>query len=226
MSAPGTVRGEDLGIRKDADANRVPFSSGPKVWWMRKTPKAKTDSSDAELLRRFSSGDDRAFNELYARHSPKLFRYTFGMIGDKLLAEDIVQVSWERIIERRQCAHEIRILPALLFNIARNLTLDQFRRSSQIVRLDELATTEHPLELHHERTSEEELVLMALESLPWETKEMLVLHYESGYSFEEIAAMFDKRPSAIWTRVSRARTTLKKIVERGMRDEKVAEESR
>jgi DNA-directed RNA polymerase specialized sigma24 family protein len=58
----------------------------------------------------------------------------------------------------------------------------------------------------------EELALTALDALPFETREILVLNLYAGYRFDEIAAMLGKSPDAIWARASRGRAQLRTII--------------
>jgi DNA-directed RNA polymerase specialized sigma24 family protein len=58
----------------------------------------------------------------------------------------------------------------------------------------------------------EELAVAALQELPFNHREVLVLNIYCGYSFEEIATMLGKSPEAIWTRASRARSQLRKLI--------------
>ena len=54
---------------------------------------------DAGLLRRLRAGDDDAFRELYAAHAPRLLRLLQRMLGDRALAEDVVQETFIAIFQ-------------------------------------------------------------------------------------------------------------------------------
>ncbi len=179
------------------------------------TPEATT--TDEELLARYMRGDDVGFSELYRRHNQRLFNYCAKMLADDAAAEDIVQLVWERLL--RACRDGEAIIRPLGFLVraARNASLDWMKHEKFRVGIDGLKESSHPRSHQPELTHEEALVIAALEALPVETKEVMVLHYYSGYSFEEIAEIFGKKPNAIWTQASRARAQLKKKVERELR---------
>src|SRR5262245_50099772 len=58
------------------------------------------ESADALLLSRFQSGDVRALDELLARHEAPLFQFLVGMLRDHHLAEDVLQDTFVRALER------------------------------------------------------------------------------------------------------------------------------
>ena len=66
--------------------------------------------------------------------------------------------------------------------------------------------------MSEERSDLEEKLVAALDSLPFETREILVLNAYCGYRFDEIATMLDKSPDAVWARASRARAQLRRMV--------------
>ena len=168
--------------------------------------------NDAALFARFLDGDDTAFTSLYSAHNQRIFNYCAKIVGDHAAAGDIVHTMWERVIAMRatsQRSETIRNPIGLFVRIARNLSLDHLKHHARQTTLDE-ASAVHA----NAKSDDEELVLRAIERLPEETREILVLHYYSGYDFNEIATMLGKKPNAVWTRVSRARAGLKKILER------------
>jgi RNA polymerase sigma-70 factor (ECF subfamily) len=58
------------------------------------------DSSDAELLRRFRAGDDRALEDLFERHEAPLYCFLLGILRDTHQAEDALQETFVRALER------------------------------------------------------------------------------------------------------------------------------
>jgi len=170
------------------------------------------EASDSELFHAFQRGEERAFTALFERHNAKVYRYCAKLVQDTQAAEDITQTMWERIIEMRSDSAAIQNVPGLLFRIARNLALDYRKHHHKQSPLDTVSETRIVVET--EISEREEIVLECLDALPLAAREILILHYYSGYSFEEIAAMLGKKPNAIWTRASRARADLKASIEK------------
>src|SRR5215813_8318877 len=59
-----------------------------------------TDISDAELLARFRCGDDAALEHLLERYEAPLFQFLVGMLRDHHQAEDVLQETFVRALER------------------------------------------------------------------------------------------------------------------------------
>ena len=53
-----------------------------------------SDEQDVDLLVRFRSGDERALEVLVRRHAPALHRLATAILGDNVLADDVVQETW------------------------------------------------------------------------------------------------------------------------------------
>jgi RNA polymerase sigma-70 factor (ECF subfamily) len=58
------------------------------------------DISDAELLTRFRSGDGAALEQLLERYEAPLFQFLVGMLRDHHQAEDALQETFVRALER------------------------------------------------------------------------------------------------------------------------------
>lgn len=183
-----------------------------------------TTSDDTGRFRRFLAGDDHAFHQLFERHNGPLTTYAFKVVGRFHVAEDLVQESWVRLIGMRSAPPANVSNPTgLMFRIVRNLCLDYLKSPrSGHDSLQVIGEAHHPVTTTRERSSEEEIVLQALERIPAEYRETLLLHIYSGYSYEEIATMLGKTPDAIWARASRGRKKLRELVTRALEREEEA----
>ncbi len=182
------------------------------------SPVAADLQTDSELFERFRTGDQAAFTELFKRHHARVYRYCVKLLHDHATAEDISQAMWERVIDRAGEVAAVRNVPGFLFRIARNLALDHLKHRKIIASLE---SADPPTTGSSELPEREQIVLECLEALPLPARELLILHYYSGYSFEEIAAMLGKKPNAIWTRASRARAELKASIEKRLREKTI-----
>jgi RNA polymerase sigma-70 factor (ECF subfamily) len=163
---------------------------------------------DAALYERWLDGDVEGFTRLYEQHNPRLVVYSCKVVNDRAVAEDIVQRAWEKLIEARNRRMKLESPVGFLVRTVRNLAIDHLRHEKFTAPIGDA-----PEAIGTHESDREAIVLECLDELKDETREMLVLHYYSGYSFEEIATMMKMKPNAIYTRVSRARAELKRTVE-------------
>ncbi|HET6401656.1 MAG TPA: RNA polymerase sigma factor [Candidatus Kapabacteria bacterium] len=167
--------------------------------------------SAAETFHQFLMGDNDAFERLFEQYNARLFRYCFKLVKDRAAAEDLTEDMWLKLIEKRSMLTEKENVLAFLYRVLRNLAINYL--GSGRVR-NEVAIEHANEEAEREsRTDLADAVLECIEHLAPESKELVILHYYSGFSFKEIAAAWQMEPEAIWTRASRARQQLKSLLE-------------
>jgi len=162
---------------------------------------------------RFLAGDNAAFAELYRELNPRLSAYCYKV--SPAGTDDLMQQLWERVIAMRDHGKRAPIASpaAFLFQMLRNLQIDEHRKTKYAVSLEDFPESSAA---HLEVSGESEMeaiVLEAFEKLEAEDKEILVLNIYSGYKFGEIAEMLQISNDAAWQRASRARTRLRSLVE-------------
>jgi len=90
---------------------------------------SSTGLSDEQLMVRAAHKDPAALELLYDRYAPAVMGLALKMIGDRALAEEVVQETFWRVWRNADSFREQRgSFPAWLFGIARNLTIDMCRR--------------------------------------------------------------------------------------------------
>lgn len=174
-------------------------------------PAASAENSSAALLERFIAGDDAAFVDLFNQHNHRLYTYSLRIVGDGEAAEDVTQEMWERVLRLRIEPKKVANPIGLFVTIVRNLSLNHIRGRKRLTAIDD-RTMQLPDNTSHERSAREEMVQLAMQRLPFDYREVLILNTYSGYSLEEIAEMLGKSREAIWKRASRARARLSTIV--------------
>ena len=86
---------------------------------------------DRALVRAVRAGDDRAFEELYARYERRISAYVQRMVKDRGRSEDITQEVFLSAVRRlRATAQPIAFKP-WLYEIARNACIDHHRRTAR-----------------------------------------------------------------------------------------------
>src|ERR1700680_3043760 len=140
---------------------------------------------------------------------PSLRAFAISLSGNIDRADDLVQETLLRALAHIDSFEPGTNMPAWLFTILRNLFRSEYRKRRREVEdsdgryADSLKS--HPEQ--HGRVEFEEL-RAALDQLPPDQREALILVGASGFSYEEAAAICDCAVGTIKSRVNRARTRL------------------
>lgn len=170
-------------------------------------------SDDVRLFDLFLAGDDAAFIELFDRHTPRLGKYCRKMVGDVSTVEDLLQDLWEKVYRLRKDARGTPPNPlGLLYWMTRNLCLNHIRGNRRHASLEDIPEGAQPSVVGRELSQMEEIVVIALEQLPMQQREVLILNAYSGYTLEDIGQMMGESAGSIRTRAWRARTQLKRLI--------------
>src|SRR5439155_8471312 len=93
---PGPTK-RSLDPRRQSDSNKVaPW----RILLVDRTGPDMAELSDADLLDRFAGGDGDALERLLARHEIPLFHFLVGVLGNHHLAEDALQETFVRPLEK------------------------------------------------------------------------------------------------------------------------------
>jgi RNA polymerase sigma-70 factor (ECF subfamily) len=150
--------------------------------------------SDESLMLAYAAGDAAAFERLYHRHRGKLYRFLARQLhGNGALADEIFQDVWQRVISARHGWKPEAMFSTWLYRIAHNRLADHWRAlqhrppapddaDERTARVPDHDTPERQLSEFEERRR----LRLALEELPEEQREVIVLRLEQDLSLEEI----------------------------------------
>ena len=180
----------------------------------------KVDSPDAELLRAASRGDEGAFRCLYERHRTCIFRFAYRMTGSVQAAEEITHDCFLNLL-RRPLGYrpELGSLRTYLWAAGRNLSLRRLRKEGLEITTEEPQGSVSPVPRIEEplrRLLEEErarIVADAILSLTPLQREAVVLFEYHEMSLAEIAEISGSEIGTIKSRLHRARSRLRKMLE-------------
>jgi len=166
---------------------------------------AATDRILAERVQR--DRDEGAFRALYRRHTPAVHQFALRLLGgDEHEAEDVVQETWIRAVERLGDFRWEASLRSWLSGIALNLCRALFRRR------DRGWVT---LQMEHVPLVDPrpDVGMMDLETaiagLPDGYRTVLVLHDVEGFTHEEIGLELEISPNTSKSQLSRARSAVR-----------------
>ena len=170
------------------------------------------DVADEVLVRRLAqSGDERALSELYDRYAGLIYGAGVRYLGDRALAEDLVQDVFTAVWRSAAGFDPSRASFATwVYRITRNRATDLIRRRRARVRTVDGAR--HP-EIGEEDTTGELPrnfdVAAALSRLPEIHREVLVLAYFHGLSQSEISRQTNTPLGTVKSRTTAALRALR-----------------
>lgn len=186
------------------------------------------NTSDENLMLRYCNGDYSAFEVLYQRHSRGLYRYISWQSPRIDWVDEITQDSWLRLHNARATYIPKASPKTLLYQIARNRLIDIMRQQHATLACD-LSNEEdsEPIlekvfnnapdnNLPDEDLLKKELhrkIHQAINLLPHEQKETLVLHHFSELPIKDIAALTGEKPETIKGRLRYAMQKLRQIID-------------
>ncbi|MCU1279592.1 MAG: polymerase, sigma-24 subunit, subfamily, partial [bacterium] len=83
---------------------------------------------EAELMARYCDGDRAAFDALYAAVAPRLRGFVIQLVGDRALADDVLQETLLKLHEARSFYVRGADPVPWIFTIARHTAFDELRR--------------------------------------------------------------------------------------------------
>lgn len=164
-------------------------------------------TSDEELMELFKNGDEKAFVELYGRYHRRLFAYCIKMVRSQQAAEDLFQEVFIRV-SRKRMRFTGGNFSSWLFAIARNLCLNALRDKTLNVSIDDVHDMLVTPADEAEYDQSLEILREAVDQLPADLREPLVLRVYNGFSYQEISDLTDTKLATVKVRIFRAKQKL------------------
>jgi RNA polymerase sigma-70 factor (ECF subfamily) len=145
---------------------------------------------------------------------PSLRAFAMSLSGKHDKADDLVQDTLMKAWAKQESFEMGTNIKAWLFTILRNEFYSQMRKRGREVQDTDGAFTER-LSVHPSQYGSMDLVdfKKALDSLPDDQREAVILIGASGFSYEEAAAICTCAVGTMKSRVSRARTRLQELLQ-------------
>ena len=184
-------------------------------------------ADDADLVRAFLAGDERAFREIVTRYQVRLLNFIYRTIGDRERAEDLVQEVFIRVYRHLARFDQSKKFSTWIYTIASNLAKNELRNRSRnpLVLFQTLTQgwddEERPLEFEdpdarpddqYRQRHLRELIDKFVAELPPHHREVFVLRELEGKSYEEIAEITSCNLGTVKSRLNRARTSFAALI--------------
>jgi len=150
-------------------------------------------------------------------HVPRLRRYARALIHNHDLADDLVQDTLERALGRTEQFRPGSDLRAWLFSVMHNLFINQIRRASErVVHVsvddDSVDESEYAVAPEQMRSLEMRDLDYALQRLPVEQREVVLLVGLEEMSYADVAIALDVPIGTVMSRLSRGRERLRALM--------------
>ena len=151
------------------------------------------------------------FSALYRKYAPDVFRFALYLSANRAEAEDITAETFVRAWTSPERI-DTATVKGYLFTIARNLFLQELRKKTRHVELDERLRDPQPgPEARAEQKAELVAMLARLRELPEIDRAALLMRAFEGMPYEEIARGLKISLAAVKVKIHRARLALADI---------------
>ena len=169
---------------------------------------------DKAVMQQIQNGKLHALADLFEQNHVALYHYFLRMGNCPAVSEDLVQETFMKVIMYQDSLHNIESFRAWLYGIARNTSADYYRKhqrtpvSTDPAKLD--GETEMPLQEEMEREQQHDLFAAALQQLPSELRDILVLHRYQQLQYDEIASLLNCNLNTLKSKMRKAVSELHK----------------
>lgn len=144
------------------------------------------------LVLQLQNNGVKAFDELFLRYSPRLFRFSLSLLKTEEDAREIVQETFYRIWNKRNEIDSGKSFRSFVFTISYNLIVDQLRLRMKDQEYRKFLYEYFRLEADviHDMVDFQTVsnrIEQAVEQLPGKRREIFILSREHGLSHREIA---------------------------------------
>ena len=169
------------------------------------------------LVLRSQTGDERALTELIGLYSPRLRYYLRKMLpgrceDDASQAEDMLQETWCDALRSLGSLRDAAAFPAWIYRTARDRAWRLLRKDRPTLPL--LPEVDLPAAAEEPKFSAEDAAAVhaALAELPAEQREVLVLRFLEGLTYEEIATITAAPLGTVRSRLFYGKESLRQLL--------------
>jgi len=174
-----------------------------------------TTSPDLMLARRAAAGQTEAWDELIELYGRRIYNVAYQFAASREEAEDLTQEIFLKLYQSLSRYRGDVPLVAWTLRLSRNLCIDLYRKTRREKQstfvceaiLDRLPSSEDP-QIDVQRRQQLEAVFKAMERIPRELAEVVLLRDLQGWTLAETATYLDAPLGTIKSRLHRARSQL------------------
>ena len=168
------------------------------------------DELETELVEAAIAGDIDSFGKLCQQYYTAMVAIGYSVLGDHQLAEDAAQESFARaLVNLINLKRKTKFAPWLA-SICRNVAKDMVARNTRQIGDKDISQ----ITGSSNRDDNIQMVWRAIERLPASAKEMIILRYYNGLSYEQIGSVLGISKATINGRLTRAKLKIAKYLKR------------
>ncbi len=167
---------------------------------------------DAEIIRNFLNGDQKAMALLVKRWHLKFCKKSYWIVKDSQLAKDVAQETWQVIINKIDTLNNPLSFKSWAFRIVCVKSFDALRLKQSIQKHNELLRSSNEDTIVSSDSDKEEkikLLLAEIEGLPIPQQMVIRLFYLEEQSILQIAKVLNISVGTVKSRLFHAREKLK-----------------
>lgn len=180
---------------------------------------------EKELVTKVKNGDTDAFERIIKLYEKKICSVIYYMVKNENVVEDIAQEVFIKLYKNISKFNEQSSLYTWIYRITVNACYDQIKKERKITYINNHIETEdgeQEIEIEDEKQNvsdiiekrmEKEMLIRAIKMLPDEARALIVLRDIRGFTYWEIADMLKLKLGTVKSKISRARSQLKQLLE-------------
>lgn len=159
------------------------------------------------------------FEEVVQQHHKEIVNFHYRLVGNRMEAEDLAQETFLKAYNKFDTLEDPAKAKSWLYSIARNVTIDFFRKNknrsipledSMLEHFAQATAVDYRNEVVQQELSQE--LARCLEALNTEDRMIMKLLYYEGFSYKEIGLLLHINPNTLKSRLHRARKVLLDVI--------------
>jgi RNA polymerase sigma-70 factor (ECF subfamily) len=175
---------------------------------------------DSDVVGLVANGDmTGALRRLMERHGTPVYRYCRDALRDATLADDVQQQVFIEAYRDLPKFTGRSTLRTWLFAIARHRVLDAVKSRNRVqahMEPEDATSVPDPRPSPGEQLDDQRLLdalVECLDNLHGDVRNVLLLRFQQGFTFEELAEIFGEKPGTLQAKVTRALPVLRACIE-------------
>jgi RNA polymerase sigma-70 factor, ECF subfamily len=168
-------------------------------------------AQEEALVRAAQGGDGHALRQLYEAYRGPVYNLALYSIGDPAQAQDVLQAVFLKVFRGLAGFRFRSSLATWIYRIAHNECRDHHRRrkppfvplEAVLGRMEE-ADPQPNSHDQHARRERERIIQQAVMQLPFKMREVVVLKYIDGLSYDDMSRVLGCAPGTVASRLNRA----------------------